>query len=75
MGGGFFFAWLGFFVLGGGTKFQFKAILKSRAQQGTGAEAGARVPGEQERAAPGRGKCPSAEKLEEDPRSKGQAGS
>lgn len=60
-----FFGWLGglaFFVLGG-VKFRFKAILKSRALQGTAAEAGGQVLGEQDPAAPSRGKRPAAENL------------
>lgn len=70
----FFFGWLGSFFFSWVVKFQFKAILKSRAQQGTEAEAGGQVLGEQEQAAPSRGKHPAVEKLEEHPRSRDRQG-
>lgn len=68
MAGGFFWGlvWVGFF-LSWGIEFRFKTILRSRVQQSTAAETGGQGPGEQERAASSRGKCPAAEKLEENP--------
>lgn len=65
--GGFFWV-VGFFLFVfcflclGGVEFRFQTIFRSRAPQQT-----SQVPGEQERAASTRGKCPAAEKLEEHP--------
>lgn len=68
MHGGFLGVGLGVFCLGG-IEFRFKIIFKSRVQPSIAAEPGGRVPGEQERAASTRGKCPAAETpvLEEHP--------
>lgn len=65
-----FFVCPGFFFVLGVVKFRSKAMLMRRAQQSTAAEAGGRVPGEQGRAAPSRGKHPATEELEERPSSR-----